>query len=228
MQRIVLISDTHSAHREVQVPEADFLIFAGDMSVHGSRRECRRFMAWMAEQPCPYKICIAGNHDFYFEEASPEQLKADIPSDVLYLNDGMAEVGGLKIWGSPVQPTFLQMAFNRDRGEAIRRHWALIPEGLDVLVTHGPAFGILDRTDRGMSVGCQDLRQRIAEVRPRLHVCGHIHEARGHLWHQGTLFVNASSSARYGRDPKHPPMQVAIDDQHLSVLPAGIAQEASR
>lgn len=51
--------------------------------------------------------------------------------------------------------------------------WATVPEDIDVLVTHTPASTHCDD-----SMGCEDLRRTLARVRPRLHVCGHVHQGR--------------------------------------------------
>jgi Icc-related predicted phosphoesterase len=56
----------------------------------------------------------------------------------------------------------------------------LVPgDGVDIMITHGPPMGILDRTLRHEDVGCEHLRRAVERVRPRLHVFGHIHEAWG-------------------------------------------------
>ncbi|KAJ7089217.1 hypothetical protein B0H15DRAFT_279689 [Mycena belliarum] len=59
------------------------------------------------------------------------------------------------------------------------------PSPTDILLTHGPPHGVLDRTTKATLAGCPALAARLAALRPRLHVFGHIHEARGayvHLW----------------------------------------------
>ena len=77
--------------------------------------------------------------------------------------------------------------------------YARIPElanGIDpkklVVITHDPPFDILDMSYFGNNAGIMELRAIITEVRPVLHVFGHIHEAAGYLKHKGTLFVNAA------------------------------------
>jgi Icc-related predicted phosphoesterase len=99
----------------------------------------------------------------------------------------------VRFWGSPWQPWFHDWAFNLPRGPKLREVWDRIPADTDVLVTHGPPRGILDRTIVGDEVGCDDLRDAVARVRPRVHVFGHIHEARGTHRVGPTLFVNACS-----------------------------------
>lgn len=70
----------------------------------------------------------------------------------------------------------------------------MIPDNTDVLITHGPPFGIRDRDVQGELTGCRDLFAAISRVRPRLHACGHIHEGAGMQVFSdiGTTFVNAS------------------------------------
>jgi Icc-related predicted phosphoesterase len=101
-------------------------------------------------------------------------------------------VFGLKVWGSPWQPRFFDWAFNLDRGPDLAAKWALVPDDTDILITHGPPVGILDRTFRGTETGCADLLARVKVVKPRLHLFGHIHEAAGVVETPDTLFVNAS------------------------------------
>jgi Icc-related predicted phosphoesterase len=91
-----------------------------------------------------------------------------------------------------VQPTFFDWAFNRDRGAAIDKHWQLIPKNTDILITHGPPFGVLDKTLRGEAVGCEMLLKKVNKIKPKLHVFGHIHEGYGMIDKKNTTFVNAS------------------------------------
>ena len=86
----------------------------------------------------------------------------------------------------------VQTAFNLPRGRPLRKKWKRIPEGIDILVTHGPPAGILDRTFAGIHVGCADLLAATRRVRPTLHVFGHIHKSYGSTKISGTTFVNAA------------------------------------
>jgi Icc-related predicted phosphoesterase len=189
--RIVFISDTHNRHKEIKVPDGDLLIHAGDISGRGRVYEITQFMNWIENLPHKHKVMIAGNHD-YLAEQHPEEFLELVPNNVTYLNDSGTEMEGLKIWGSPVQPWFYDWAFNRQRGEEIDRHWQLIPEGTDLLITHGPPYGILDRTISGEKVGCEDLRRRVIDIQPKIHVFGHIHEAYGQVHEDGVHYINAS------------------------------------
>ena len=190
--KIIAISDTHGQHHELHIPYGDLLIHAGDVSKRGYKAEVLDFYDWFAAQPHPYKVMIAGNHDFYFEKTPAAEMEADMPSNIIYLNDSGIEIEGLKIWGSPIQPWFYNWACNRERGEDIRKHWELIPADTDILITHGPAKGIPDMTMRGEEVGCVDLLEKILEIQPRYHICGHIHESYGIEKQKNSTFINAS------------------------------------
>ncbi len=188
MIKLVLISDTHNKHDGVTIPSCDIFILSGDLTGRGSLVEIDRFLQWFSNQPATHKIFIAGNHDFGFEEVPEKtnELLRKYPN-VTYLQDSFVIVEGIKIWGSPIQPWFHSWAFNRLRGEDIKKHWDLIPDDVDILITHGPAFGILDQTPRGEHVGCEDLLDAInTRVKPTIHVSGHIHPAYGYT----TRFLN--------------------------------------
>ena len=190
--KIIAISDTHGLHSQLKLPPGDTLIHAGDISMKGTERETVGFMNWFSQQDFKYKILIAGNHDFYFERMPFEEINKMIPAGIIYLNDSGIEIDGITFWGSPITPWFFNWAFNRHRGEAIKKHWDLIPHNIDVLITHGPAHTILDKTTKGACAGCEDLLQKVQEIKPKVYICGHIHEAYGKTEKYGTVFINAS------------------------------------
>lgn len=190
--KIVAISDTHCRHKSIQLPKGDVLVHAGDISYKGTPSEVADFLHWFSSLPFQHKLFIAGNHDFYFERTAPALIQKAITAGVTYLNDSGVCINGIHIWGSPVTPWFYNWAFNRRRGAEIARHWALIPADTNLLLTHGPPFGILDSVVNENHVGDKDLLRKIETVKPAVHVCGHIHESYGVLKRRGTTFINAS------------------------------------
>jgi Icc-related predicted phosphoesterase len=168
------------------------IIHAGDVSNVGKSHEIYDFLNWFSTLPYKHKIFIAGNHDFGFEimnTIAPEYEE----QGVIYLMDKMVEVDGIKIYGSPWQPRFYDWAFNVDRGPAIAEKWEKIPEGLDILITHGPPHGTLDDTVQGLRVGCEDLAIKIAQVKPKYHIFGHIHYGYGMKIGEDTIYINAAT-----------------------------------
>ena len=190
--KIVCISDTHGKHADLRLPEGDILIHAGDFMTYGDRiSEIAKFNHWLSKQPHRHKIVITGNHDLIFE-SDPSLARMQLPA-ATYLENSAVEIEGLRIWGSPQQPRFLDWAFNVDRGSAIRRYWDMIPPETDILITHGPPFGILDTiTSSDESLGCEELAVAVQRVRPKLHVFGHIHSGHGECGQDGIRYVNAS------------------------------------
>jgi predicted phosphohydrolase len=190
--KFVAISDTHCRHKNLKLPKGDVLLHAGDVSYGGKKSEVVDFLNWFDRQNFAYKVFIAGNHDFYFEKAGRSELEEIIPKNVIYLNDSGTLIDNIKIWGSPVTPWFYNWAFNRPRGASIQKHWHLIPDNTDVLLTHGPVFGILDRVINSTSTGCKNLLDKVQQIKPKVHVFGHIHEAYGVINKYGVKFINAS------------------------------------
>ena len=195
--KIDLLSDTHNRHARCKCDGGDILIHAGDMTGRGEKNEIIEFLDWFSEQDYKELILIPGNHDFGFEKTAKECVTMCKDRGITLLNDSGVTVQGIKIWGSPVQPWFHDWAFNRKRGAEIKRHWDLIPDDTEILVTHGPPMGILDMTtfvdgSPNIPVGCQDLIDKLAKTQVKLHVFGHIHEARGVLYSGPRTYVNAA------------------------------------
>ena len=206
--RLVCMSDTHTMHGRVEVPDGDVLIHAGDFTKRGERQDIERFNAFLARQPHRHKIVVAGNHDFMFED-NPI-LARSLLTAATYLEDNAVVLDGVKFYGSPWQPRFFNWAFNLDRGAPLKEKWDLIPEDTGVLITHGPPHGYGDRCDDGRVVGCEELRRALDRVRPLVHVYGHIHEGYGkrflrHANGAETILVNASSC-----DSNYRPRQAPI------------------
>jgi Icc-related predicted phosphoesterase len=203
--KLVFISDTHTRHHGrlnrllseiLQKSPDSVLVHCGDFSSRGKESEVKDFLEWLNRQKFRRKIIIAGNHDFIFER-TPDLAREllDRFPEIDYLEDSGLEIDGIKFWGSPVQPRFFDWAFNRD--EDIVEHWNLIPQDTDVLITHGPPYGILDwsKGDR-KSVGCPRLLEKIDSLSLKIHAFGHIHEDFGIMDGPGLLartkFINAS------------------------------------
>nr|HEX4319159.1 metallophosphatase domain-containing protein [Kofleriaceae bacterium] len=191
--RIVAVADTHLFHGDLTVPDGDAFVHAGDLCRGGDLDELREAAAWIAGLPHRHKLVVAGNHDWAFAR-EPDAARAVLrDTGILYLEDGELSVDGLRFYGSPWQPAFHDWAFNLRRGPELAAVWARVPLGLDVLVTHAPPAGIGDDSPVGGRAGCADLRARLAVVRPRVHLFGHIHQDGG-LWERdGVVHANVTT-----------------------------------
>jgi predicted phosphohydrolase len=116
--RLVLLSDTHQLHREVEIPDGDILIHAGDFTMFSqSMNAITDFNTWLGELPHRHKILTFGNHEF-FAEVDPS--KCSMLTNAVVLIDEGTEIEGLRIWGSPVTPLY-GGAFGRSSAEDRRQ-----------------------------------------------------------------------------------------------------------
>lgn len=208
--RVVCLGDTHARHRELTVPGGDLMIHAGDLTERGTLAEFEDAFDWLGALPHRHKIVIAGNHDFALER-TPALVRPLVPPTVTYLEGDTTEVDGLLVWGGPWIARAGRWAFEADAVER-HAHWASIPDEADILVTHIPAARVLDGSGHGGQWGCELLAERLRALRRlRLHVHGHVHEARG-TWtaDDGRLVVNACCHGRTPREPLQPPIVVEL------------------
>lgn len=186
--RLVLISDTHGQHRKLSMPDGDILIHAGDFTDFGSERHFLDFNNWLGGLDYKHKIVVAGNHETLLDRR-PERAKE--LTNCVYLQDSSVEVEGLKIHGSPWNTKLEGFGFYTPFPE-MEKKLKLVPNDIDILITHVPPLGILDCGIWGDQLGCSKILDRIINVKPKLHVFGHVHSAYGITQTKQTTFVNAS------------------------------------
>ncbi len=184
--RIWHISDTHTYHNLLTIPQGiDMVIHSGDCSnprdPYTNEPEVRDFIHWFKSLPIQHKIYVAGNHDTSIEKKLI--TRNDFQDyNIIYLEDDLVEIDGLTIYGNPHTPTFGNWAFMKDRVK-LDRYWVqAIPAYIDILVTHGPPKGILDKSyDRNNYMECcgdKSLLNKVMEVQPAYHLFGHIHNCK--------------------------------------------------
>ena len=191
--KIACLSDTHGYHSEFTIPECDMFIFAGDYSYDGSSFDFFGFMKWMAQVPAQRKIMVPGNHDFFVQRQGP--MCVDHAQSLgIELLIGESSADGL-VFGWPYCPQFGSWAFMRTHEEmnALFDLTLEAAQQCQILVTHSPARGTLDKTHRGDCAGCGTLERYLGgDMRPKLHVHGHIHEAHGMKRKNGVVSVNCA------------------------------------
>lgn len=203
------MSDTHGFHADIRIPlDIDVIVHSGDISnhpdSHKNSNEVLSFLDWYESIPCKWKILVAGNHDtsIYRRLIKPLDI---FNRNIIYLENTGCTIDNISFWGSPYTPTFGDWAFMMNRNK-INRVWDLIPDSVDVLITHGPPKGILDSAydfDKHGAIfrcGCKTLLNRIKQVRPKYHLFGHIHSNKDLINNGilqsaeiGTIFSNASA-----------------------------------
>ena len=201
--KILAISDTHLKHNELDLPEADMIIHAGDSLIDGTKEEFEDFLQWYDKLPYKTKIYVAGNHD-NFVESNPNCFDG---TSITYLFDNSITINNLKIYGSPYRVVPRDRLINKSSSklrwsafmvdEVWANHvWNDIPNNLDILVTHMPPYKIRDYTvDNEGNVtnwGSAALLDAINKKRPRLSIFGHIHNPPGVSISKNTTFVNVA------------------------------------
>lgn len=200
---IVIVSDTHELENEVPIPAADVLIHCGDFTMFSrSLSAVKDFNDWLGELPHRTKLVVAGNHE-HFLQLDPS--RRSLLSNATVLIDEGITIDGLKIFGSAVTPQSggaFSMPSSADRA----RHWQLIPNDTNVLITHGPPLGVLDRSPGQQDhMGDPELLERINELPSlRLHCFGHVHGAHGSVEKDGVRFVNAALMGMHGNIARAP------------------------
>ena len=206
--KIVFISDTHGAHRKLTLPKGDILVHAGDLINVCGKNEIAQMAQikdvddWFGEQDFEKVICIAGNHDKPFEKGLINTM-----SNAVYLENEHYEYKGIKFFGSPTQLPFFG-CFNSGE-EALADIYNQIDD-VDILITHGPPFGILDTPSRGDNAGSMALTSAVDRIRPKVSVFGHIHDSYGSEVRDGVQYFNASMAGRRHEDMVHLPWEFEI------------------
>ena len=178
--KILHISDTHGCHHQLKdLPDADVIVHSGDFCMVGTQQEAIDFLNWFCDLPYKYKVFICGNHDECLYNANIEGLD----SNVFYLNNSDVEIEGLKFYGVPL---FMSVAYGMQD-----IYYKAIPSDIDVLITHAPAYGILD-FDMDRNWGSEILLNRINEIQPKAHLFGHIHLSHGLLKKRNTIYSNGA------------------------------------
>lgn len=191
------------------IPTCDVLLLAGDYWGYGycfgtevnQEKWLRRHLAkWIRDLKerniVNHVVGIAGNHDGIFQ-TKPE-LVPEIDWVYLQNNTVTIDIWGeeITIYGTPWTKWFFDWAFNTPKEDyeerILGRMFNEIPNNTDIILTHGPAYGICDRTYRGENTGSKELLKAIDRVKPKMIVCGHIHEARNVIKYNDTLIVSCS------------------------------------
>lgn len=220
---ITCISDLHGFYPKLD--GGDLLIIAGDITARDKITEWNDFYHWLDKQNYEKKVYIGGNHDNFLTNCCSSSECIDLlgPHECCkyeFLYDSGSEFGGFKIWGTPWTKTFEGMnpkckAFTVDTEEELAEKFALIPDNIDILITHSPPHGILDKvedyeTGKIKNVGSTALSKNLCRINPKLHVFGHIHESYGEvkpLYNDIKCkihFVNASQVNQYYRNINKP------------------------
>lgn len=182
MIKVLHISDTHGMHRKMHsLPHADIIVHSGDFCKEGTENEVIDFIEWFDSLDYKHKIFVAGNHDDYLHDAQIDGL----PKNIHYLCYSALNIEGINFYGIPM--------FSADIvTKKYQKQILEVPNEIDVLITHQPPFGILDKTTN-KHYGDIDILNKVCTIKPKFHLFGHVHNNNGIIL-GSTTFVNSAMS----------------------------------
>jgi len=214
--RLVVVSDTHGMEESLTpegtlLPDGDILLHLGDFAIDGNLKKknkaITRFDEWLARQPHRTKIVLRGNHD---------PFKVNLPlsnANFISMPKSIAIDGKITVTLVPYSSP-----------RKLSSSWRKMPMYCDILASHSPPHGILDKCYNGANAGCASLKSKVERMiagPPKLWLCGHIHEGRGMkevafgLSSRETVIINASN-ANTGRATRIDKGPIVLDFNHHS------------
>jgi hypothetical protein len=163
----------------------------------------RTVRPWLAGTPATHRILTWGNHDWCGQACS---FRGDWPDeastrDLQILVDEATRVPGIgdaciSVWATPWSNQFMNWAFMKAPAE-LEAVYAAIAERVDILVSHQPPYGFGDRyydvrSGKVEHLGSRELLAAIDRVRPKLVICGHVHDGYGRFEYDGIPIYNVS------------------------------------
>jgi len=208
-RRLVIFGDIHDQRRRLAAAldllggrSADLALLAGDVGLDPPWNSPAREKERAAHDEsmlrtvrhverrlnCPV-LFVPDNHDLRDPIGSLDHHNCDRRT---------VEIAGMRIAGfggaGPAHFGF-PYEWSEEEADTLLKSFLSGREGkLDIFLSHSPPAGCkLDRTMRGEHVGSASVRKWIDRVRPRLFVCGHIHEAWGVEEVEGVTCLNAGA-----------------------------------
>lgn len=216
MTWMTVIADLHGRLPRIH-PESTMILLAGDIAPDFKGRDWDRatqqiqwlegdFARWIDQFGIPV-IAVPGNHDLWFWWQHRPKI------DWYLLEHSHAVVNGFKIWGfGDTLDHGERTGFSRE--SEMFAMTDQMPDDCDILLTHNPPLGILDQPSAAKHKGSLALSMALYQKKPKLHVFGHVHEARGCKKFHSTYCINATMGSGCGSngltiDPVHPPWGLA-------------------
>lgn len=201
--KILVLSDTHGKHKQVKNidPDTDMVIHCGDATnhyiPHRNYYEWIRFIKWFTELPIKYKVYIPGNHDAYLYHHLND-AKDNLPENTFIIDRQFLTIEDITIYGDAYTLPFNNWFFMNDEIQLSRIYNMISDQEVDIVVTHGPPYGIRDLNDKGQHSGSKSLSEYVIKTKPKYHLFGHLHNVGSGIKNNGisviddVTYINAS------------------------------------
>ncbi len=184
--RFLVISDIHGhpkaanwVNRRIYELNPDAVIVLGDITHFGPPEWAGQFLSQIKKKV----YAIPGNCD-------PPGTLAYIEKNATSLHQKKMKIGGHTFIGfGGSNPTIFSTPFEIPEEQILRSLSPLMENGA-VLVLHAPPLGHNDVPMSGGHVGSESLARLVQRYRPLVVLAGHIHEDRGIVEDEGTMFIN--------------------------------------
>lgn len=187
---LLVCSDIHGSKKALKAIKSaveddpfDAVVICGDLTKDGSPRFARTLLDSLSTRV----IAVPGNCDSRAIASLLDLAGASVHGKAVDVNG----VWFFGFGGAPPSPYGMPFEIPEEIMASKLREVGV--RG-GVMVTHTPALGMNDRSASGHNMGSKAILDVAAELRPRLALSGHIHEARGESVSQGTVFVNPGAA----------------------------------
>lgn len=175
--KLLVISDVHGEKRSLNRIKAvyhnhdpDLAVVCGDITHFGNKEEA---VAYLEKIPMDV-IGIVGNCD----PKGVEDAYKEVGADYLHLNP--IEIDGVEFIGLS----------GSNYSDDMLKEFKKLSNDSNVFVLHQPPYSYLDKTSRGKNIGDEKLLSIIDENKPKLVLSGHVHEDKGIIEEEGTVYLN--------------------------------------
>lgn len=217
-KNFILVSDTHNIAKysdrvkelliENGVDKGDFFLHAGDVTAvepfyaplvdKAIKEEVEEFNR--VKDLFTTSLITAGNHESLLDVKAVKKYDLELDlydkyKDIFILKPTVIEEQGLRILVTPTSKAYGTIwGFYEEEWEDELDYILNGDLPIDVIVSHAPPYMYGDLTDDNIRTGSRLMNEFIEKFKPKLYVCGHIHEARGEYLHKNgiTKIINVS------------------------------------
>lgn len=193
---IIQLSDIHRSNIILErlgelASSADLIVVSGDVTTFGEEEYFRRFMDQLSDLKAKV-LYVPGNNDL---------ADFDLPEGIINIDSKKIQIGGYMFGGLGGSPPTPFNTPNEIPEEVLKERLESLGR-VDVLVSHTPPIDTAaDRLNSGGHAGSTAVREYVLSMKPRLVLCGHVHEAIAKIRLGESLVINpgSASSRRYAR-----------------------------
>lgn len=190
--KILALADFHAEEiilsrlkEHLKSEEYDAITISGDLTENGPVSYVQELLKILKGQKV---FAVLGNCD-------PKQIKENLGGACV--ENRNVEFKGLNITGIGGGVISRHGTINEKSEEEFEKELkGLKIDEKTIFISHCPPYGILDTTFNGEKIGSKSIKKMIEERKPKLFVCGHVHEEEGWEKVNKTIVINLPPAKR--------------------------------